>query len=151
MRRIDKLHLELPFAGSRMLRDLPNDQGLPTRRRHVATLMQQMRIFAFGISMDRSGGWRDNVFIVRLWKSVKYENVYRVPTRRSITRNSCSAAILASIAPPDRTALLIGRRRTRSTTHRRLCPRRFESSMESSCPIELGCSNERDQLRHSWA
>lgn len=28
------------------------------------------------ISMDGKGCWRDNVFIERLWKSVKYEEVY---------------------------------------------------------------------------
>ncbi len=29
------------------------------------------------ISMDGKGSWRDNVFVERLWKSVKYEEVYR--------------------------------------------------------------------------
>jgi putative transposase len=28
------------------------------------------------ISMDGKGAWRDNVFIERLWKSIKYEEVY---------------------------------------------------------------------------
>ena len=28
------------------------------------------------ISMDGRGAWRDNVFIERLWRSVKYEEVY---------------------------------------------------------------------------
>jgi putative transposase len=28
------------------------------------------------ISMDGKGSWRDNVFIERLWRSVKYEKVY---------------------------------------------------------------------------
>ena len=28
------------------------------------------------ISMDGQGAWRDNVFVERLWKSVKYEEVY---------------------------------------------------------------------------
>ena len=27
------------------------------------------------ISMDGKGSWRDNVFVERLWKSVKYEEV----------------------------------------------------------------------------
>ena len=26
--------------------------------------------------MDGKGSWRDNVFVERLWKSVKYEEVY---------------------------------------------------------------------------
>jgi putative transposase len=188
MRRIDELHLELPFAGSRMLRDLMNDEGIQIGRKHVATLMRRMGIEALyrkpntsrrhsshqiypyllrhrqitapnqvwamdityipmargfvylaavidwysrrvlswrvsitmeaafcieaveealarhgapeifntdqgsqftseaftgllkqhgiAISMDGKGAWRDNVFIERLWKSVKYEEVY---------------------------------------------------------------------------
>ena len=31
---------------------------------------------AIGISMDGKGAWRDNVFVERLWRSVKYEEVY---------------------------------------------------------------------------
>jgi putative transposase len=188
MRRIDELHLELPFAGSRMLRDLLRQEGIEVGRKHVATLMRKMGIEAlyrkpntsrrhpehpvypyllrglqitqpnqvwamdityipmrkgFGylaavvdwhsrkvlahrvsitmetdfcieavteaiarygkpgifntdqgsqftssaftgllkahgirISMDGKGAWRDNVFVERLWKSVKYEEVY---------------------------------------------------------------------------
>ena len=188
MRRIDALHLELPFAGSRMLRDLLRQEGFQVGRKHVATLMCKMGIEAlyrrpntsrkhpenpvypyllrhlaitrpnqvwamdityipmargnvylaavidwhsrkvlahrvsitmetafcieaveeairrFGIpeifntdqgnqftssdftgllkqhgiriSMDGKGAWRDNVFVERLWKSVKYEEVY---------------------------------------------------------------------------
>jgi putative transposase len=188
MRRIDELHLELPFAGSRMLRDLLNQEGIAVGRKRVATLMRRMGIealyrkpntskkhpahqiypyllrglkidrpnqvwamdityipmargfvylaavidwysrrvlawrvsitmdtdfcieaveeaiarygtpgifntdqgsqftshaftsllkqHAIAISMDGKGCWRDNVFIERLWKSVKYEEVY---------------------------------------------------------------------------
>ena len=46
MRRMDELHLEFPFAGSRMLRDLLNREGFDVGRRHVATLMKRMRIEA---------------------------------------------------------------------------------------------------------
>jgi putative transposase len=28
------------------------------------------------ISMDGKGAWRDNAFVERLWRSVKYEEVY---------------------------------------------------------------------------
>jgi putative transposase len=188
MRRIDELHLEFPFAGSRMLRDLLNAEGIEVGRRHVSTLMKRMGIEALyrrpntskpapghkiypyllrnlavtrpnqvwamdityipmargfvylaavidwfsrrvlawqlsitmevrfcldavadalarhgrpeifntdqgsqftsttftdvllengiAISMDGKGAWRDNVFVERLWKSVKYEEVY---------------------------------------------------------------------------
>ena len=188
MRQIDELHLNYPFAGSRMLRDMLSQQGLEVGRRHVRTLMRKMMIEAIyrrpntskpapghriypyllrglaitrpnqvwamdityipmargfvylaavvdwfsrkvlawklsitmeasfcievldealsrnekpeifntdqgsqftseaftgrlkengiGISMDGRGRWRDNVFIERIWKSIKYEEVY---------------------------------------------------------------------------
>ncbi len=46
MRRMDELHLDFPFAGSRMLRDLLNREGVEVGRRHVATLMKRMGIAA---------------------------------------------------------------------------------------------------------
>ena len=46
MRRIDELHLEFPFAGSRMLRRLLAIEGSPVGRRHVKTLMQRMGVEA---------------------------------------------------------------------------------------------------------
>ena len=46
MRRMDELHLEYPFAGSRMLRDLLNRDGVEIGRCHVATLMKRMGIEA---------------------------------------------------------------------------------------------------------
>ncbi|HHL7541872.1 TPA: IS3 family transposase, partial [Klebsiella pneumoniae] len=182
MRRIDELHLDYPFAGSRMLQGLLRGEGLETGRRHVATLMKKMGIKAIyrrpntskpapghirklavtrpnqvwamdltyipmargfvylcavvdwfsrkvlswrlsitmeaafcieaveealarhgrpeifntdqgsqftsidftavlkrsqiAISMDGKGAWRDNVFVERLWRSIKYEEVY---------------------------------------------------------------------------
>ena len=188
MRQIDELHLNYPFAGSRMLRDLLRADGVAIGRERVATLMCRMRIEAIyrrpntskpaaghkiypyllrglkigrpnqvwamdityipmargfvylaavvdwftrrllswrlsitmevgfcieaveealgkygkpevfntdqgsqftsaaftgllqengiGISMDGRGSWRDNVFVERLWRSVKYEEVY---------------------------------------------------------------------------
>src|SRR5438045_6104927 len=46
MRRMDELHLEFPFAGSRMLRDLLTQEGIDVGRRHVATLMKRMGLEA---------------------------------------------------------------------------------------------------------
>src|SRR5712675_818493 len=188
MRHLDRLHLEFPFAGSRMLRGLLDAEGYKIGGRHVKTLMKRMGIEALyrhprttkpetghkiypyllrgmeivrpnqvwamdityipmargfvylavvldwfsrrilswrvsitmeasfcvetleealakhgkpeifntdqgsqftgraftdvllnneiKISMDGKGGWRDNVFVERLWRSVKYEEVY---------------------------------------------------------------------------
>ena len=46
MRKIDVLHTEYPFAGSRMLRDLLAANGNPLGRRRVTSMMQQMAIKA---------------------------------------------------------------------------------------------------------
>lgn len=46
MRRLDELHLNFPFAGSRMLRDILKLEGFAVGRRHVATLMDKMGIAA---------------------------------------------------------------------------------------------------------
>src|SRR6202023_2275269 len=46
MRRLDRLHLEFPFAGSRMLRGLLVAEGCKIGRRHVKTLMRRMGIEA---------------------------------------------------------------------------------------------------------
>ena len=46
MRRIDELHLDYPFAGARMLRDLLAGEGIVVGRLHVSTLMKRMGIEA---------------------------------------------------------------------------------------------------------
>jgi len=46
MRRLDALHLDYPFAGSRMLRDMLAREGVSIGRRHVRTLMKKMGIEA---------------------------------------------------------------------------------------------------------
>jgi putative transposase len=46
MRRMDELHMDYPFAGSRMLCGLLNGEGFAVGRKHVATLMRKMGISA---------------------------------------------------------------------------------------------------------
>jgi putative transposase len=46
MRRIDVLHLDYPFAGSRMLRDLLRGEGVDIGREMVRTMMRRMGIEA---------------------------------------------------------------------------------------------------------
>ncbi len=123
MRRIDELHLELPFAGARMLRDLLRLEGFRVGcRQRIAQLTRLIGIEALyrkpntscrhpahpvfpyllrgasitrpnpvwamditDIPMERGfahmtavigqGCWRDNVFVERLWKRVKYEEI----------------------------------------------------------------------------
>ena len=46
MRRLYELHMDFPFAGSRMLRDLLVAYGVNVDRLHVSTLMKKMAIEA---------------------------------------------------------------------------------------------------------
>jgi len=46
MRAIDRLHLEAPYAGSRMMKKLLRLEGFEVGRRHVRTLMRKMGIEA---------------------------------------------------------------------------------------------------------
>ena len=46
MRRIDELHLDYPFAGSRMLRGMLEDEGIEIGRQRVITMMRRMGIEA---------------------------------------------------------------------------------------------------------
>jgi putative transposase len=46
MRKLDELHLNYPFAGSRMLRGLLRQQGVDAGRLHLGTLMKKMGIEA---------------------------------------------------------------------------------------------------------
>jgi putative transposase len=52
---------------------LNTDQGSQFTSSAFVTLVQQHGI---RLSMDGKGAWRDNLFVERLWKSVKYEEVY---------------------------------------------------------------------------
>ena len=42
----------------------------------ASAFTEVLRDHGIAISMDGKGCWRDNVFVERLWKSVKYEHVY---------------------------------------------------------------------------
>ena len=41
-----------------------------------AAFTDLMKVNGIRISMDGKGSWRDNVFIERLWQTIKYEEVY---------------------------------------------------------------------------
>ena len=61
MRRMDELHLDFPFAGSRMLRDLLVAEGFTVGRLHVSTLMKRMGIEALYRFDDAMRGWGQQV------------------------------------------------------------------------------------------
>lgn len=57
------------------------------------------------LSMDDKRAWRDNVFVERLWRSVKYEEVYlnvyesASEARQSLVNTSCFIARVGNIKP----------------------------------------------------
>jgi putative transposase len=78
MRRIDELHLDYPFAGSRMLRDLLNREGISTGRRHVATLMKRMGIEAIYRRPNTSKPAPGNKIYPYLLRGLKVESPNQV-------------------------------------------------------------------------
>jgi putative transposase len=66
--------LKMAYIGSEQMPDIMNtDQGSQfTSEQWVAELEQK----GVRISMDGRGRYLDNIFIERLWRSVKYENIY---------------------------------------------------------------------------
>ncbi len=66
------------------------------------------------ISMDGKGAWRDKVFVERLWRTIKYEEVYlRAYASVSEARASLRRYIEGSTIPDGPIRALSGRRRTR--------------------------------------
>ncbi len=50
-----------------------SDQGVQYTFKDFTDVLKDSKI---RISMDGKGAWRDNVFVERLWRSIKYEEVY---------------------------------------------------------------------------
>ena len=78
MRRIDELHLDYPFAGSRMLRDFLNREGASIGRRHVASLMKRMGISAIYRRPNTSKPAPGHKIYPYLLRGVKIERVDQV-------------------------------------------------------------------------
>lgn len=70
-------------------------------------------------SMDGKGCWRDNVFVERLWRSVKYEDVCTSrPTTASAPHGRVWRCTSSSTTRAGRTRATTGARRTWSTSTR---------------------------------
>ena len=49
--------------------------AMPSSKVKVA-IVKVLKDAGIRISMDGKGAWRDNVFVERLWRTIKYEEVY---------------------------------------------------------------------------
>ena len=54
-------------------RDFQHDQGSQFTSLDFTSVLLDAKV---SISMDGKGAWRDNVFVQRLWRTIKYEEVY---------------------------------------------------------------------------
>jgi|SRR5271166_3494382 len=87
IRRIDQLHLDYPFAGSRMLRDLLRGEGIAVGRERVASMMRRMGIEA----VQRQSRWTATILIVALHRGAVSASEH-LETRRGAQDLSVSAA-----------------------------------------------------------
>jgi putative transposase len=79
MRRMDELHLDYPFAGSRMLRDLLVAEGFTVGRVHVSTLMKRMGIEALYCKPNTSKpapGHQIYPYLLRKWPITRPNQVW---------------------------------------------------------------------------
>ena len=103
-----------PSANMASLEIFNSDQGSQFTSEAFTSILEKNGI---AISMDGKGSWRDNVFVERLWRSVKYEEVSpATPTivaeaRASLSRYSSTFSIVNA---PIRA--LTARRQTRPTS-----------------------------------
>ena len=78
MRRMDELHLDYPFAGSRLLRDLLRGEGVKIGRDHVRTLMKRLRIEAIYRRPNTSKPAPDNKIYPYLLRGMTIERPNQV-------------------------------------------------------------------------
>tara|TARA_B100000586_G_C20055263_1_gene403834 strand:+ start:318 stop:1145 length:828 start_codon:yes stop_codon:yes gene_type:complete len=78
MRLIDKLHLDHPYAGARMLRDLLRLRGIKVGRRRVGRLMQKMGIEALYRKPNTSRKHPENPVYPYLLRHLKVERPNQV-------------------------------------------------------------------------
>lgn len=83
MLKIDKLHLEHPFMGARMLRDQLGREGIHVGRRHIRTLMQRMGIEALAPqpgTSKRAPGHKIYPYLLRKLAVVQANQVWALDT-----------------------------------------------------------------------
>ena len=83
MLKIDKLHLEHPFMGARMLRDQLRKDGMHVDRRHIGTLMQRMGIEALAPqpgTSKRAPGHKIYPYLLRKLPIVRANQVWALDT-----------------------------------------------------------------------
>jgi putative transposase len=68
MGEIDQMHMEYPFAGARMLRDMLVRRGYRIGRRHVARLMRIEALYRERSTTKRHPGHAVFPYLLRIWQ-----------------------------------------------------------------------------------
>ena len=129
MRRLDRLHLEFPFAGSRMLRGLLAAEGCKIGRRHVKTLMRRMGIEALYIVVLAQRSQSPATRSIRTY-CADWRSRGRTKCGRWISRTSrWSAALSIWLSCSTRSAAACCRGDCRSQWKQRSALRRSEDAL----------------------
>ncbi len=112
--------LEERSGPARQARYLQHRPGQPV---HGRGLHRRARKNEIAISMDGKGAWRDNVFIERLWRSVKYEEVYLHAYDSVSAARAASGGISISTIAAVRIRALTTRHPIKPTLGTRACRR----------------------------
>ena len=95
--------------------------------------------------MDGKGAWRDNVFVERLWRTVKYEEVYLRAYESVADARASIGGYLGFYNPRDHIRAFTGRRQTKPISTGCRTSRRPEPGRHST--HETGnCSDKPSQL-----
>jgi len=128
MRRLRRLHLEFPFAGSRMLQGLLVAEGCKIGRRHVKTLMQRMGIEALyrrPRTTKPEPGPQDLPYLLRGAAITRTNQVWAMDITISRWRAASSIWPLCSIVQPSRAVVAP----IRSAMEARICVETLEDAL----------------------
>ena len=117
---VKSLHLQEALARHGKLEIFNTDQGSQFTCPAFTGVLAKNDV---KISMDGKGAWRDNVFVERLWRSVKYEEVYLYAYDSVSAAANGSGAISISTIAAARIRALTTRRPIKPTSDTRACRR----------------------------
>jgi putative transposase len=102
---------------------------------------------AIAISMDGRGAWRDNVFVERLWRSVKYEEVYLRAYDSVVEARARSGGISTSTIPLHHTHLAMSLMRRDFAVRVLVLWGPLRVVLRGGCwPWSLACREQRDRI-----
>ena len=111
----------------------------------LATFTGVLANSGIAISMDGKGAWRDNVFVERLWRSVKDEEVY-LRAYDSVSETLASIGGCLDFTTDDGHTLVLRSQHPIKPTSRRVPPLRGPTRQRPRLSTRKFCSDNRDHL-----